>query len=335
MAEETNNRELLKRYLLGDVSQAELEAIEDSFADDHAFEEYLVVEEDLIDAYLREELGERERRQFESSYLGSSRDRHVRLDIAHAVLESIPLFASSASSPPTEVIVGTPTWKEIKGLFFKYRLQYVLGVLVVGFLVVWVVNLQREVRRMSAANAALESRRRELDDEETSFRQRQQQLQKDFNEQRITRDRLTQQLQKESAEHDQRTRQLMKELEQASPNRAQAFEALIFAFPHSTKGSASGPPRIIRAGTKWVAIKLILARNMRYTIYRAELESEAGLIPQDGLRAEMTGQGRAVSLRPIAVEKFPDGNINITLYGLDEGGKYQPVDGYTISIKKE
>jgi len=60
------------RYLLGVSSQAEREQIESEyFADDHAFQEMLAAENDLIDAYARGELTRDERRRFEKHFLTS------------------------------------------------------------------------------------------------------------------------------------------------------------------------------------------------------------------------------------------------------------------------
>ena len=335
---EINRRQHFIRYLLGDLTPEESETIENSFSDPTTFDEYLIAEEDLIDAYLRSELPAHQREQFETNYLAISDERKSRVRIARVVLDLAPIAAAAESSLPGAPAKAT-TWAAIKTffskyLFNKYVLQYVAAALVLAVLAGLVIDLKRQVDRMRAESAMVDARKQELEEEKIRFRQREQQLQQEYDEQRITRDRLAQQLQKESEEHQERVRQLMKELEQVNSDRARNFEALIFAFPHQTKGTTESP-EIIRATAKWITIKLILTRDVPYTTYRADLEFDSNVISQDALKDETTRQGRAVGMRPIPADKIPEGNVTITLYGLDQDGKYQPVDGYTISLRKK
>ncbi len=77
-------QEVHRRYLLGQLSQGEAEALErEYFADDELFERILAAETDLLDEYTRGELAEPEREAFEKRLLSSSSLRR-RLETATA-----------------------------------------------------------------------------------------------------------------------------------------------------------------------------------------------------------------------------------------------------------
>ena len=66
----------LTRYLLGAVSATERENIEAEYlVDDDVFEQMLIAEDELVDAYARGELSDQERGQFEKNFLTSERGR--------------------------------------------------------------------------------------------------------------------------------------------------------------------------------------------------------------------------------------------------------------------
>ena len=72
------------QYLLGLSAPAERELIESEyFEDEHAFQEMLAAEDDLMDAYARGELAGEERRRFEMRFMSSLRGRE-RVQFARA-----------------------------------------------------------------------------------------------------------------------------------------------------------------------------------------------------------------------------------------------------------
>jgi len=77
--------DLAVRYLLGDLPEAEREALEDRyFLEADAFEELKAVEDDLIDAYCRGTLAAPQRPLFEARYLQSESGRQ-RVEFARAL----------------------------------------------------------------------------------------------------------------------------------------------------------------------------------------------------------------------------------------------------------
>jgi hypothetical protein len=88
----------LTRYLLGEMSERERERLEETyFADDGIFEQILIAEEELIDAYARDELSAEERKRFEELFRSSPRGR-ARVQFAHSLASAV------SDARPVEVV---------------------------------------------------------------------------------------------------------------------------------------------------------------------------------------------------------------------------------------
>ena len=84
METKSNYEIVAVKYLLGELSGAEQRRFEERyFADDHIFEEFLIIEDELIDDYVQEKLSPSERERFERQFLTSPmRERRVRFSRA-------------------------------------------------------------------------------------------------------------------------------------------------------------------------------------------------------------------------------------------------------------
>lgn len=110
----------MKRFLLGDLSESERAEVEDRFlANADFFQELLIGEDDLIDAYVRSELPAPERALFERCCLATQHGRQ-RVEFARTLFNSI--------SSKTETVVTTleqdktvSWWRSFFGKFFGNR----------------------------------------------------------------------------------------------------------------------------------------------------------------------------------------------------------------------
>src|SRR5262249_14647180 len=91
--------ELLRRYFLGELSEAERERLEEACLGDEAvFAEALAVEEALVEDYLAGRGSERERRRFEEHALASPRQR-LALDVTDARARAAARRQAAAPAP--------------------------------------------------------------------------------------------------------------------------------------------------------------------------------------------------------------------------------------------
>jgi hypothetical protein len=91
--------ERLALYLLGEMSGSERELLEaEYFSDDEAFQKVLSTEDDLIDAYARDELSAEHRRLFEKRFLNSAEGRE-RLRFARTLAGAVSELPAAVSVP--------------------------------------------------------------------------------------------------------------------------------------------------------------------------------------------------------------------------------------------
>jgi anti-sigma factor RsiW len=89
--------DLIKRYLLGELSAEEQTALEDEyFLDRVKYDQLRQAEDDLIDSYARGALAPADRERFEQAYLANpQRRRHVKFSRAFARVMDEELSARS------------------------------------------------------------------------------------------------------------------------------------------------------------------------------------------------------------------------------------------------
>ena len=147
----------MRRFLLSDLPEDRRASIEDAFIrDESVFAELLAAENDLIDAYVRDELSVDEHRKFEVAYLTSPR-RRERVEFARALQQVAAEARQNFQFPRVSF------WERVRAaLTARFEIPR-LVMAVAGLVVVvsgsWVLmqfrNLHSELRRDSAEQAEL------------------------------------------------------------------------------------------------------------------------------------------------------------------------------------
>lgn len=165
MKEISDKEDSLTRFLLGEVSEHERAEVEDRLLSDEEFYEGLVaVEGDLMDAYVRGELPEPERAQFEKVFFATARGRE-RVEFARGLLRSATLLhdGESAPPPPTLAPAKSPGRWGLLAYFFAPRpaLSYAFAVVVLAITVAitWMV-IERMRGRVTPQQARTEAPQR-------------------------------------------------------------------------------------------------------------------------------------------------------------------------------
>jgi hypothetical protein len=143
--DETYDDRLLTQYLLGSLGDDETERFDElSIGDDEFASRLQVVEDDLVDAYVRGGLAGAPLEQFRSVYLSSAK-RREKVEFAETLLRAADLRSAATSRESSR------TW------FPKWALASAAFLLLVtsGFLWYQNVRLRGEVKQSQAAIAAL------------------------------------------------------------------------------------------------------------------------------------------------------------------------------------
>src|SRR5260370_39059687 len=112
----TYDDQFLAQYLLGGLPAEEAERLDElSIADDEFAARVSAVENDLVDAYVRNELSGKDLDQFKSFYLSSAK-RRQKVDFAAAWLEFENRAATSPAQAGRPGTVRSPHEKDSQGL---------------------------------------------------------------------------------------------------------------------------------------------------------------------------------------------------------------------------
>lgn len=137
MFEESENKKLIRSFLLGEMAEEERSRFEERFlGEQELFEEIRVVEDDLIERYVRDWMSEDERSRFEAHFL-TTRKRRERVGFSRRLirrLESEGTAPAVLSKTVEDEEDEGNFWSRLGGLFLRPQAAVAaFGLLVVLF----------------------------------------------------------------------------------------------------------------------------------------------------------------------------------------------------------
>jgi hypothetical protein len=308
---------LIRRYLLGELAEADQTALEQEFLIDRGkFDQAWAVENDLVDSYVRGEMSRADRERFEGHYLASPLHRE-RVAIAESFLTNI------------DQVVGETVEVREKERVVHWRRRFplcsrrpVFGVVLVlalllTFGVVWsciervrltgqIANVQKEAQ---TERAFLKQRERELASR-------------------------NQELEKEIADVNQFNKQLKAELEQLS-RRRQAAPSTVLSFllaPASARSEKALPlPTIPLLNGK--ARLLMELDDNNYANHQAILQTVEG---REILRRRTGkvkfGKDLAFATLPLKAGELTKGDYILILFGQTSDGRSEEIYRYLFRV---
>jgi hypothetical protein len=321
---EAELKESIVRYLLGELAEDGMDAVEDRFfADDVAFEEMTIVEDEIIDSYLRDGLSKARRAAFEKVYLASPA-RRDRVRQAEALRRA--LQATSAAERP--VAVGT--WRSappgmMARLAASVRVLAPLTLLLLAILsavCIWLTirtsRLQRQVETADAARGALEARQSEILSQTAELRDENQRLQE---QSRLMLSRSEQM----RAEVDE-LRSLR--LNTAIPDVSYELAANL------VRNGGTLPSVDVPRTAKSVELKLDMEpTNLRR--FLAEIQSQGSTIwKKDFVKKRGGASSRQVSVL-VPARLLQSGDYVITLSGSTNSADLRPIAEYSFTVVRK
>ncbi len=322
MKKERHEHELFVQYLLGELSEAERTRLEQEyFGDDEFFEQLLVAEDELIDAYVRGELGGRKRERFESYFLSSPRQRE-KVKIARALVDcatqsSVAVSQDAESRKPNNRRQSFLDTIGINNWTLRLALAAAALVIVVGgsLFIIETVRLKNQVEQIQAERA--EAQRRE------------QELQQQIAEQGAHNERLAAELQRERSERE------LLEQEMARAQRSSLNTITFILMPGLVRGTDEPKRLVIPRGAELVRINLDFEQG-NYKSFRATLETVDGkrIWSSGPLAARSNKAGKIVTLE-LPAPLFTKGDYIVTLSRVGAGGSLEPVGEYYFTVVKK
>ena len=324
MAADLNNEKLIARYLLGDLPEEQQVAIEDrAFADKDYLALVTAVENDLIDEYVREDLSDTDRQQFERQFLASA-ERRKRVEFAKALAQ--------VSTVPERTVISQPTkwtWRDslyafLVGLNPAAKVAMVAVMLVLFNGGIWLLTETLRVRRqLTQLQAQNQARQNELQQQVEAERKRNEELNAQLTQEKQQREQSEESLQKLSETGDA-----------TNPPPRPVIASLIL-LPGLSRGGGEKATLAMPGDARLVRLQIGIDPDEPYKTFAVELRTTAGrqVWTRENLTARTRGRTRAVSLTlPASVLK--SGDYELRLSGRQEGGESEDVGFYYFDVKK-
>jgi hypothetical protein len=306
LKETTIDEEVLARYLLGQMSDEERDQLDERYFGDRDFiEQLLVVEDELIDSYVRGELSPSDRRDFENHFLRSP-ERQQRVALANKWLRLVSSrkgVAPIAEPSLRRKLRSIPSWVVLP---LAASLLFAATSLWLGL---QITRLNAELNDVRHALSAGEQKEQELE-------------------------RLL-------ADERQETSRLQEELARARAGETESVEpdvprlvALVLS-PGRSRSEGSETRLVLPPDTNVIRLQANFKVGS-YSTYSATLETAEGVkvFEQRGLKARQTSAGRTVSLS-ISASRFAGQDYVLIVSGITATGQAESVGEYSFRVVRK
>jgi len=307
----------VKQYLLGTLTDEEKARLEEKyFTDDELFEQIEIVEDELVDAYIRGELKRDEAAQFEKN-LGASERLAERVAFAQTLAISTQKQAPARSTPDIRV----PFWRR---LFFpptpqsSLRWATVAGLVILagGLLVFQLIRIRQELQRLHGERAQIEQRY-QTDADELSRRNAE--LNAQLAEARSENERLSNEI-----ENARRT---------PESDGLRSLPAAFFLSPGALR--SSGKTSVVVVSSQRPTVRLDLGLDAAdYSSYQATIRTIEGkdVFTKGDLPARTRGAGKVVQFT-VPTARLTDGLYSVELSGRSSSEPLQRVSTYPFRVE--
>lgn len=299
------------QYLLGQLEDTEQRQLEERLmTQDDLFQQVQVLEDELIDEYLKNALSAQDRADFEKHFL-SAPERRQKLRFAESFRSYVATAHEGTGKQPSKSSFWQTLWAGLRTL--APALRYGFAALLVGVLVGGL--------RMASTIQRLNTQVAQIRTEKGSLQEREQQLQQQLEEQRRRSQELEQQLALTQAPGHKR------------PETSLSTLAVVLTAG-LVRDSGTSNRLTITADTHLVELRLELA-DPKYDNYRVVL--------QDGEGSEIRAVNKAKPQRlgsnqyiivTLAAKDLPTDDYLLKLSGASKTGELDPITSYSVSVRR-
>jgi hypothetical protein len=326
-----NSEKLIARYLLGELSEEQQVEIEDrAFADKDYLATITAVENDLIDEYVRRELSERERQQFEKRFLASA-ERRKRVEFARA-LANLATEAPAAERVSRPVAPSAASWRVsleafVSGLNPVARFAFAAAMLVLlvggAWLFTETLRLRSQLTRLQAENQSSQDERQRLEHQVELERRRSEELTASLNQEKQQREQSEESL-----------RQLSETGNATNPS--PPVIASLTLLSGLSRGGGDKPALRLPGSARLVRLQIGIDPEEQYKSFVVDLRTVAGrrVWTKENLSARNRRNERAISLTVPANALKPD-QYELRLSGIATGGGREDVGFYYFNVIKK
>ena len=316
------NHSMIKRYLLGELTQEGQQQIEERLLRDSDYFEHLqLCEDELVDEYVRGGLPPDEQRRFDNHFL-STPERHEKLRFARALrryvsaaVEAEP--ATTARSARSQLLSAS-----LRGRLpvMAYSLAAALLLVLGGTVIFRNWQLQNQLAQIrSQQSAGLRS---------------EQDLRRQLQEQRAGTMELVKELQHEKDQRAMLERKASSSIT-SNPDQLRAPIISLVLTPGLLRGEETTKKALVPSGATLIRLELHFPAN-DYRSWRATLHNAEGaeLSRQSLLKARSAGGGGIVVM-DLPAEAIPGGDYYVKLSGTAGSGEFEDIGKYYFRVTKK
>lgn len=306
---ENETEKLWRNFLLGNLSEAEREAIEDRFlADEESFAALEIAEDELIEDYLRGDLSDAEKKLFEGVFLKTAA-RRERVERMKMLIDEASARNRAAVSPPEKISFG----ESLAAFFKKASWQIAFAAFALFFLIVFGAWLF--IRQSGKSTEIVKT-----EPEANSF----------FSTVSPTETNAPQNSNLSAANENKSNSNSQPTPEkQPSPER-KAVPAFFVLKPGGIRGGASENRLRVTPQTNEIRLRLDLESN-NYSFYTARVTTVEGATVFTSPRLK---SNRKSVLLQLPIRKLTRGDYIVELSGINAAGQSESVNDYAFTLQK-
>ncbi|HEX7330064.1 MAG TPA: hypothetical protein VF290_01110 [Pyrinomonadaceae bacterium] len=281
MRREDKERAVLRRYLLGELPEAERSQLADRyFVDEELFDELLDVENELLGQYARKELSADESKRF-SEYLSHLPDGASKLVAAYSLMEAADELREAPATSRWQVL---RQWLFVDYHVLRYATVVILIALVGGLVYLSLNQSRRDTGRLSAGSPQPEQKPRD--------------------------EKVTQTKEPEPSEDRPPTKR-------PSESRNVALASLTLTLP--TRSGGTPDVLTLSPETQTVSLIIPIPQDEGIANYHAVLQTTSGRVILSNVRLRQRPQSQSVSLR-LSASQLSNETHKLTLLGTAADG---------------
>ncbi len=315
------NDSMIKRYLLGELTQEGQQKIEERLLRDSDYFEHLqLCEDELVDEYVRGGLPPDEQRRFDNHFL-STPERHEKLRFARALRRyvSAAVEAEPATTAQRTRLQFLSASLRGRHPVMAYSLAAALLLVLGGTVIFRNWQLQNQLAQIrSQQSAGLRSER---------------ELQRQLQDQRAGSMELAKELQHERDQRAMLERNVSPSIT-SNPDQLAPVISLVLT-PGLLRGEETTKKALVPSGATLIRLELHFPAN-DYKSWRATLHNAEGaeLSRQSLLKARSRGGGGIVVM-DLPAEAIPGGDYYVKLSGTAGSGELEDIGKYYFRVVKK
>ena len=300
----------MSRYLLGQLGDQEQKQLEELLmTQDDSFEQLQVLEDELIDEYLKNTLSEKDREDFEKHFL-SAPERHQKVRFATALRSYVATANEGKETEHSRVSLWQTFWAALRtpSPTLSYGLSLAMLAVLVGSL--WMAGTIRHLNTEVA----------QIRIERSLSREKEQQLQRQLEEERRHNQELALQLNSAQGQG------------QKTPETASSALLALVLTPGLVRDSGTLQKLTISSDTQLVELKLELADH-KYKTYRVVCQDSAGaeVFTFNKTKPKRVGSNVFVVLT-FPADVLPSDDYSLKLSGETNTGELDPLYSYSFRV---